>query len=661
MYYNIDIKLQNKSEFTKSHHHNARLEGQDKNDNVDQERLNDNYYLVGGNENPIDTINKKIAETKKDSYHKGIRKDANLAVSFVFSASPEFFFDFKKLKITREKWDSVSWQEYETNANGEKVKKSKTKLAEHRRIISDAWQTVDEKKIKQFENEVLEHLKTQHKENLIDVVCHRDEKNFHIHARTACIVNDKKTGKPKLSSKEYYRLGTLAQWRNDLSERMQRLKLTDKKPLQAPSLDEHEYKQAVTIEPVKTQKRVPQIELKKGLLGYKNDDVEKFISNSMQREKALKTENENLRKELQKQEPKIANANVTLKQLEKSIKEKDTMERKFRKITEQDKEDMRSIPCEDVLQSMGYIGKVENSTIRFKNEEFNIVIQKSTNKFFDNDSMNGGQGAIDLLMNIFKLKYLEAVDTLSNKFNIKDVAKIATKKREELSELVEKGIEAQQAELPKESTKEFNIETVKNYLTNTRKINPSLVDDLFNKGLIYADSKNNCIFTNKQKTFAFIRGTYKAKRYVANRGKVDFLKYDFNKSNSKDVYLFESAIDALSFRTSTNKDGEYIVLNGNGMISRVAELQLENKKVNLCFDNDEQGKAFCDKLSKQFDCNIYKPKGKDFNEDLSNGNSTEYKPIATGNSTNPKAVGGKTSEASTNSTDRDKQTHIKIR
>ncbi len=32
MYYNIDIKLQNKSEFTKSHHHNARLEGEDKNE-----------------------------------------------------------------------------------------------------------------------------------------------------------------------------------------------------------------------------------------------------------------------------------------------------------------------------------------------------------------------------------------------------------------------------------------------------------------------------------------------------------------------------------------------------------------------------------------------------------------------------------------------------
>ena len=179
--------------------------------------------------------------------------------------------------------------------------------------------------------------------------------------------------------------------------------------------------------------------------------------------------------------------------------------------------------------------------------------------------------------------------------------------------------------------------------------------------MIYADAKNNCVFTNKQKTFAFIRGTYKAKRYVANRGKVDFLKYDFNKSNSKDIYLFESAIDALSFRTSTNKDGEYIVLNGNGMISRVAELQLEDKKLNLCFDNDEQGKAFCDKLSKQFDCNVYKPNGKDFNEDLSNGNSTEYKPIAVGNSTNSKAVGGKANEASTNPADRDKQTHIKIR
>lgn len=661
MYYNIDVKLQNKSEFSKSHNHNARLEGQDKNENVDQSRLKDNYYLIGGEEHPIDKINKKIAETKKDSYHKSIRKDANLAVSFVFSASPEFFFDFKKLKLTREKWESVSWQEYETDIQGNKVKKSKTKIEEHRKIINDAWSTVDERKIKAFEKEILDHLKEQHGNNIIDVVCHRDEKNFHIHARSACIVNDKKTGKPKLSSKEYYTLGTLAKWRSDLDGRMKKFKLSANKPSKVPSLNEHEYKQAITIEPVKKEKRVPQIELKKGMFGYKNDEVEKYIENSIQREASLKKENSNLRKELQKQEPKIANANVVLKQLEKLSKEMENMEFKFRKITEQDKEDMRAIPCEDVLTSMGYTGKVENSTIRFKNDEFNIVIQKATNKFYDNDSMEGGQGAIDLLVNVFKLKYLEAVDTLSNKFNVKAVAKLATKKREEINELVEKGIEAQQAELPKESIKQFNIDTVKNYLTDTRKLNPNIVNDLFNKGLIYADAKNNCVFTNKQKTFAFIRGTYKAKRYVANRGKVDFLKYDFNKSNSKDIYLFESAIDALSFRTSTNKDGEYIVLNGNGMISRVAELQLEDKKLNLCFDNDEQGKAFCDKLSKQFDCNVYKPNGKDFNEDLSNGNSTEYKPIAVGNSTNSKAVGGKANEASTNPADRDKQTHIKIR
>lgn len=53
---------------------------------------------------------------------------------FVFSASPEFFFDFKKLNLTREKWDSVSWQDYETNEDGERVKKSPRKLAHHERL-----------------------------------------------------------------------------------------------------------------------------------------------------------------------------------------------------------------------------------------------------------------------------------------------------------------------------------------------------------------------------------------------------------------------------------------------------------------------------------------------------------------------------------------------
>ena len=664
MYHNIDVKTQTMAEFSKSDNHNNRLEGEDKNDNVDQERTKNNYYLYGEPGKSKETLKLKLDEIKKNSYHKKIRKDANVAISFVFSASPEFFFDFKKIGIKKEQWDSVSWQEYETNERGERVKKSPRKLAKHRKTIKEAWATLDEKKVKAFEKQMLEHLKQEHK-NLIDVVCHRDEKGIHWHARAMPIVIDPKTKRPKLTSKEYYRNGTLKKWRDDLNKRMlDNFNLLAKKEIELPALNEHEYKQATTFEPIPQIKRPPKLEIEKqGLIvkSYKEEDVQALIENRNIRERALKEENARLRKEIDDKQPILANANIAKIQLEKLAKEYDKMKRKFEKIDNEKQEELRSIPCQEVLAMYGYEGKDEGTTIRFKNEEFNIVVNKESNKFFDNQSMQGGGGAIDLLIKVFKMKFTDAIDTLARRFDSQTIATIASTHKTQAKELIAKGIEAQQFELPKKSTKEFNIDIVKNYLTNVRKINSNIIDELFDKGLLYADTKNNCVFTNEKRTFAFLRGTYQAKRFVANKGNVDFLKFDFNKENSKDVYFFESAIDALSFRTSTKKEGEYIVLNGNGMIARIPELQLEGKKINLCFDNDDQGKAFCDKLKEQFkDCNIYIPKGKDFNEDLTNGNITEYESIAIRNSDNSKAIRRKASQALEHSTNRDKQTNIKI-
>ena len=137
--------------------------------------------------------------------------------------------------------------------------------------------------------------------------------------------------------------------------------------------------------------------------------------------------------------------------------------------------------------------------------------------------------------------------------------------------------------------------------------------------MLFADRNNNCVFTNEDKTFGFQRGTTD-KKFVSCKGKMDFIKYDFG--NPKEIYLFESAIDALSFRTmNPEKDGSYVVLNGSALINRVHEVADQADKVYLCFDNDEQGSKFCDKLSSVLvsPYEIIKPRSKDFNGDLQNG------------------------------------------
>lgn len=659
MYWNIDVKPKKRGDFTKAHNHNDRLEDESKNPNVDFSRTKNNYYLLGEGKNPIDILNEQIKEGTKNSYHKNLRKDANVALSFVFSASPEFFFDFKKLGITREKWDSISWNETETNEHGETVKKSPEKLAEHRKIINDAWQTLDEKKVKQFEKEILEHLKEKHKENVINLVCHRDEKNVHYHCLVSTRVKNKKSNDLKFSAKEYYTKGNLNSWRKDLELRLGKLKLKSSKSEFEVPLTNEEYKLAQASTEIKTEKREAKIKLKKGLLGYKTKDVDEHIRISNQREIALKKENKAYKIAFEKNQKTIAEANITKLKYEKLKKEYVKMEKKYTYLTQKQKDELRQMPCIEVFEMLGYTGEREGKTTRFKTEDFNVVVSDN-NKFIDNKSGIGGYGGLSLLIDLFKYKYQEAIDILSNKFDVSLLAKATLKKQDEAKKIIEKEIKTQLKELP-EIGKSFNEEKVKEYLTDKRKIDPKLVNKLFEDGLLYADKKSNCVFVNEQKTFAFIRGTYEGKKYVANRGNVDFLNYDFGKSN--DVYLFESAIDALSFRTATNSDGKYIVFNGSGMINRIQELELQKyNNVFSCFDNDEQGRIFCDKIKEQVANSIVlKPVSKDFNEDLTNGTATNHNYFASGNRSNSKAIARETSKVTRTSTERDQQTRFNIR
>ena len=57
-------------------------------------------------------------------------------MSFVFSASPEFFFDFKKSKMNIDKWNSMDI------SNSEKDK----------RKIAEVWKTLNEEKVKEAFN-----------------------------------------------------------------------------------------------------------------------------------------------------------------------------------------------------------------------------------------------------------------------------------------------------------------------------------------------------------------------------------------------------------------------------------------------------------------------------------------------------------------------------
>jgi ABC-type branched-subunit amino acid transport system substrate-binding protein len=94
------------------------------------------------------------------------------------------------------------------------------------------------------------------------------------------------------------------------------------------------------------------------------------------------------------------------------------------------------------------------------------------------------------------------------------------------------------------------------------------------------------------------------------------------------MYIFESPIDILSYiNLYPTVQGCMVSINGSSMINKVKNLvdkhkdQLKN--IYHCFDNDDQGNKFMEKIIEQTkEYNIEhirnSPKLKDFNDDLIN-------------------------------------------
>ena len=272
-------------------------------------------------------------------------------------------------------------------------------------------------------------------------------------------------------------------------------------------------------------------------------------------------------------------------------------------------ENLRHTNLIDVLNRLGYKACKESyKYYRIKNDNYNIVINIQTNEFCDNMSNVAGFGAIDLLMRVFGYNFKEAINFLNQNSDISfsyssQEIKYASREKKSLNNNIPTAFVA-------------NLPAVKDYLTVKRKISNVLIDDLIEKGLLYADSYSNCVFVNSNKTYGFLRGS-REKKFVKNVGVMDFIIYT-GKSNS-DIYLFESIIDALSFKTLySDKDGVYVSTNGSAMINRLFELNLQNyKSVFCCFDNDEQGRKFDDKvIAIVSTAEVIKSVKKDFNDDL---------------------------------------------
>lgn len=177
--------------------------------------------------------------------------------------------------------------------------------------------------------------------------------------------------------------------------------------------------------------------------------------------------------------------------------------------------------------------------------------------------------------------------------------------------------------------KKDNLEYVKKYLSEKRKIDEKIIESLYVNNTIFLDTKNNINFVIKDVNENIkghdTHGTTE-KRFKQNLSEYGFnITKKVNNEEIKKIFVFEASIDLISF-LELKKD-EIKELNENIRFLSMSGLRediLKNymqdiEKLVICTDNDAAGNNFYDLIKEKYKfLNLYRelPNNKDWNEDL---------------------------------------------
>ena len=270
-------------------------------------------------------------------------------------------------------------------------------------------------------------------------------------------------------------------------------------------------------------------------------------------------------------------------------------------------------------------------------EHDSVIIDTRKNCYWQNSvagsgsSIGKGGSVIDFAINLCNMTVSEAIKTLENELNISDFAAMPLKKNQQ------KEITSNALELP---PKADNYKKVFAYLIKTRKINADIVKTLVDRGYIYQDKHNNCVFVGfdinnpEEPVFATKRGTNTFKPFYGDVLGSDYSRCWFVSNNSEILCVTEAVIDALSVMTLSGNSNnyDYLALGGVGKWKSIDTYLSTGKykMIYLSLDNDQKGIQTMQEMSSYIErtypnVNIMKvipPKqsGKDWNEVLQ-GNS----------------------------------------
>jgi hypothetical protein len=533
-----------------------------KTDNADEKRIDKNeHYGLFSG----DDLGNQI---KKHYQNLGlkIRKNGILATEFLLTASPEFY-----------RKDPNNYGAYKPNLT----------KAFNKRAIKFLEKTFGEK-------------------NIASIDIHYDEATPHIHA----IIMPIYQGKLRM-----------AHW-SDGPQKMRKLQDDFYKEVQDLGLERG----------IKGSKAT-HLEIKKYYGEIKNDALDTKVSLStppklIGREEWRDEEEIKINNQLK---PLIFNSKKTKisvkknKELRRTLRKKEQeIEKMKKRISELELAEARKIDLNSILEKWGF--EYQESTQKWKNGDMSINIKGQ--KFYDYKSGQGGGGAIDLVMLLEKCSFKQAASLLLQKDFSTDKVQEGVRQSSinKANNYIKKNWQTIKKTNPfVRPENNFDNESVFNYLTTVRKIDPVLIREQIENGSVFANNKYgyvNCVFSNPGKNIAEIRGM--DSKYKGLGPGSDKKRFGFEIGNGDKIVLVESAIDALSYyELSKDKNIRVISLAGeNKNYQYVNNIIKENgfTKVVLAFDNDKQGHVFAEKYEENLTGHVFidreTPCGKDWNDDL---------------------------------------------
>lgn len=249
-------------------------------------------------------------------------------------------------------------------------------------------------------------------------------------------------------------------------------------------------------------------------------------------------------------------------------------------------ETARKASLAEYFQNGGYECELRRNELHVKGYG-GLFVNIDTGGWYCFSADKGGSNAVNCLTEVIGMDFKTAVQELAGASGISHAPRAE-----------KTSFSAQKKELVLPERAE-NMRKVFAYLCKTRGISADIISKLAHEKLLYQDVRGNAVFIHKSDSGeivgAEIQGTNSEKRYKGVAQGTRDSVFAIKIGEPKKCYVFESAIDLLSFKQLANQEKiqNSLLVSMAGLkpnsLKNIAESGI---KIYSCVDNDEAGREF---------------------------------------------------------------------